>query len=151
MATYSSVPLKERAYSLTTEPLITTTQPRLWSAVQAARLEAERLSTFTLLESMVISLPAIRVPLAVPSDVGWTPLAEMDKRMFSTDCSVRAVQLSHVWLKQLVVTLAGFQSSKTPAGKVVRAVHPLQHLWNLVPLETSNKGKETNEVQPYQQ
>jgi len=48
-----------------------------------------------LLESMVISLPAIRVPLAVPSDVGWTPLAEMESRMFSTDCSVRAVHPSH--------------------------------------------------------
>jgi hypothetical protein len=72
---------------------------------------------------MVISLPAIRVPLAVPSDVGWTPLAEIERRMFSTDCSVKAVQPSHASLKQSVVILAGFQSSKTPAGKVVRFGH----------------------------
>jgi len=91
-------------------------------------LEAERSSTDTLLLSMVISLPANAVPPLAPVSVAHLPLAEIERRMFSTDCSVKAVQLPHVLSKQPAVTLAGFQSSKTPAGKVVRAVQPCHPL-----------------------
>jgi hypothetical protein len=115
-------------------------------------LEAERLSTLTLLLWIVISLPAIAVPLAVPSDVGWTPLAEMESRMFSTDCSVRAVQPYHALRKQSVETLAGFQSSKKPAGNTASELHPDQLESKSVPLDKSNVlGKETSELQLSQQ
>jgi len=97
---------------------------------------------------MVISLPAIRVPLAVPSDVGWTPLAEMERRMFSTDCSVSTLQLPHASWKHPVVTLAGLQSSNMPAGKVVSAVQLNHVLVNLVPLDIFiPDGKETRPEQ----
>ena len=70
--------------------------------------------------------------------------------MFSTDCSVKAVHPSHVLQKQSVVMLAGFQSSKKPAGKVVRAVLFCQLALKVVPPETSRMGKEESEVQPCQ-
>ena len=95
----------------------------------------------------------------------------MERRIFSTDCSVKALQPYHAPLKQLVVTLAGFQSSNTPAGKVVRAelfnqaslklapafmLHAPNEtkaefaphaLVKLVPLERSKAGKEVSAEQ----
>ena len=68
--------------------------------------------------------------------------------MFSTDCSVKAVQPSHVLRKQLVEILAGFQSSKTPAGNVVRDAQFNHDELNVVPLETSiPEGKEISPEQ----
>ena len=67
--------------------------------------------------------------------------------MFWTDCSVRAAQPSHASPKQVVVMVAGFQSSKTPAGKVVMAALYLHALLKSDPAFMLTAPKETIEVQ----
>mgnify|MGYP003627311862 CR=1 FL=1 len=67
--------------------------------------------------------------------------------MFSTDCSVRAGQLCHASRKQSVVTLAGAQSSNTPAGKVARAVLFRHALMKEAPAFMLHAPNETMPVQ----
>lgn len=62
------------------------------------------------------------IVISTPLDGAATPAVAKEFRMFSTEVAVSELQLSHALTKQLSVTLAGFQSSKTPAGKVVREV-----------------------------
>ena len=61
------------------------------------------------------------------------------------------MQLAHVLSKQLAATLAGFQSSKKPAGKVVSPVQLFQLSAKVVELDVSSKGKEVSAVQLTQQ
>ena len=111
--------------------------------------------------------------MSTPLDGAATPAVAREFRMFSTEAAVRAVQSPHASAKQLAVTLAGFQLSKTPAGKVVRAEQPfhaqknsvpkvipvalkevmevqfLHVWWNVVPAVRAMAGKEVSAVQPY--
>ena len=79
--------------------------------------------------------------MSTPLDGAATPAVARLFRMFSTEVAVREVQLYHALVKQLSVTLAGFQSSKTPAGKVVRALlsyHAPSKVWPLSIIQAPN-------------
>ena len=62
-------------------------------------------------------------PKAVPPDapvvVAYLPDAAMEVKMFSTDCAVSDVQLSHALLKTPFEMLDGFQLANTSAEKSV--------------------------------
>ena len=61
-------------------------------------------------------------------------------RMFSTLVADRLVQFSQVFRKQLVAGMPA-QSSKKPAGKLVRLEQPNQALPKFVPDDVSSSGK----------
>ena len=58
-------------------------------------------------------------PPDAPVDVAYLPDASMDVKIFSTDCAVSDVQLSHASLKIPLAMLEGFQLANTLTEKSV--------------------------------